>query len=222
MPVNQNDVFGDENPLKRSRGLIGENSIGRGRPLTQALLDMKKKKEGEFDINKYLQDQLTSEFPQDEVGRRTNVFGQQMTGMEQRQMRQFQEQFAGRTGGRMSSARGGAEIGGQAAIARATGVSQIMTQAFNQEMQNKQVALQAYIQKYGIDTQAKLAMEQLKLQREQAEGGFWSDIASFAGNLLPFFFSPSSVDMDNNFYGSGSGDLEGAGFDFDPSYGELA
>ena len=214
MPVNNNDVFGEDafRDAHKRQQERKRRSIGQGRTKEGAVLP--DTVEG-FDINKYLQDQLQFEFPQDELGRRTNVFGQQMTGMEQRQMRQFQEQFAGRTGGRMSSARGGAEIGGQAAIARATGVSQIMTQAFNQELQQKQAALQAYIQKYGIDTQAKLAMEQLKLQREQAEGGFWSDIASFAGNLLSFFFSPSSN-------GSGSGDLEGAGFDFDPSYGELA
>jgi len=165
-----------------------EGGIGLGRPSGANLRDPKKKEV--FNLNKYLQGQLGYEFPEEELNRRLNVMGQQLTGMEMQQMQRFQESFAGRTGGRMSSARGGAEIGGQAALARAAGAGQLMTQAFNQEMQQRQAALQAYIQKYGIDKQAQLAMEQLEAQREQASSGLFGDIFGSLA-LLPFFFSGS-------------------------------
>jgi hypothetical protein len=176
--------------------------IGQGRPEG----DFEPATKEVFDINKFLQNQLGFEFPEEELGRRLNLFGRQMTGFEQQQMRGFQEQFAGRTGGRMSSARGGAELGGQAALARATGAGQIMTNAFNQQMQQRQAALNAYIQKYGIDKNAQLAREQLEAQREQASAGMFGDIFGSLA-LLPFFFSQSSA-------GSGSsGDVLGTMFD---------
>jgi hypothetical protein len=154
------------------------------KPLLQALDTMWAQNQSNR-ADDVIQKSMNYEFPQEELGRRMNVFGRQMTGMEQRQMQQFQQQFAGRTGGRMSSARGQAELGGQAALARAGGQAQIMQQAFNQELQVRQQALQAYIQKYGIDKQAQLAMEQMKMQQEQSEAALYGDIFGSLA-LLPF------------------------------------
>jgi hypothetical protein len=165
---------------KRKRDEIGLGMPSEaGQAITAALLDEKN-----F-INRYLREGMEFEFPEEELGRRLNLFGRQMTGMEQQQMRRFQEQFAGQTGGRMSGVRGTAEIGGQAAMARAAGTGQIMTQAFNQQMQQRQAALNAYIQKYGIDKQAQIAMKQIQAQREQAESGLFGDIFGSLA-MLPF------------------------------------
>lgn len=142
-------------------------------------------KAGVKTLDQILREQLEYEIPEEEIGRRLNIYGRQMTGAEQRQTRRFQEGFAGRTGGRMSGARGGEEIGGQYALARAIGTAQIMQQAFNQELQMRQAALEAYIRKYGYDKNAKLAEEQLDLQREQMYAGMVSDIGA-SGSLLSF------------------------------------
>ena len=77
------------------------------------------------------------------------------------------------------------------------------------------MALNAYIQKYGIDKQAEAAMAQLDAQREQASAGMFGDIFGSLA-LLPFLFSSSTG-------GSSAGTLEGAyGADYMGGYGDYA
>lgn len=143
---------------------------------------------------------LNYEFPEGELGKRLNTFGQSMTAQEQAALRNYQESFAGRTGGRMSSARGAAEIGGQAALARSMGSAQIMQHAFDQELQMRMQSLQAYIQKYGYDKQAEIAMKELQAQMEASEAGFLSELMSTA-SMIPFLFKSPG----NNSTPGGSG-----------------
>jgi len=179
------------NPLEEyldKRVLPGrEGEIGLGRPAGENLRDPKTI--DHFNLDKYLQDQLGYEFPEEELNRRLQSLGISMAGAQTQAQRSFDQNQAARTGGRLgSAARGTEQIGGQYALARAAGTSQIMSQAFNQQIQQRMAALNAYIQKYGIDKQAQLAMEQLEAQREQASAEWFGDIFGSLA-LLPFLFS---------------------------------
>jgi len=85
--------------------------------------------------------------------------------------------LAAHTGGRAGyQARATNDIGGQYAMALQSGLAQLA----QQKLQDKWRLLQAYIQKYGIDKNAEMALEQLKAQEDSALMG---GISSFLGNI---------------------------------------
>ena len=101
-----------------------------------------------------------------------------LTNKEIQALRRMNETYSARTGGRAGyEARGVQDIGGQYAMALQAGLAQIA----QQRLQDRWKLLQAYIQKYGIDKNAQLAMEQLASQQDIAMG---QSIGNLFSNLI--------------------------------------
>ncbi|MCP4343302.1 MAG: hypothetical protein GY799_31610 [Desulfobulbaceae bacterium] len=119
-----------------------------------------------------------------------NVLGQQVAAAQTQNLQSLGESMAARTGGRLGEARGTSEVGGKAALTSSMGVAEIFKAARNRQLQTKRMELDgmltkvnAYVQKYGIDRHAEIALANLRQQRkmmeEQAQAGLLSDLFSF-------------------------------------------
>jgi len=143
-----------------------------------------------FNLDNYLKEMMDYDFPEEELQKRLNALGIQITAAEQSKQRTFSEKYAAQTGGRMTGLRGFDEIGGKSALARSVGSAQIMQQAFNQELAVRQNALNAYIQKYGMDKQAQAAQAAIDAQKEQANQEM---IGNTFGTLATLLFMPDGI-----------------------------
>jgi hypothetical protein len=97
--------------------------------------------------------------------------------------RQLQMQQAARTGGRLGSvSRGFQDIAGQVATGQQQAIAQLTKEKVNIETRMKMAALQAYIQKYGIDENVRVALKQIAAGESAA---MWQGAGAVAGGLLP-------------------------------------
>jgi len=125
----------------------------------------------------FLEDFLNYETPQEEISRQLNVLKQILSAQQTKQNTGLAQRTAARTGGRLGSTeRGYSDIGGQIATAGQMGASQILSDASDREIKMKLAGLSAYIQKYGIDKNAQLALQQLQAQKDAASGQMYGDI----------------------------------------------
>ena len=125
---------------------------------------------------------LNYETPDAVKQQQLGTLNQQLANQYAQMNQQFNENMASRTGGRLGSTqRGTEEIGGQMALAGQLGMAEILKNLHNQELRTKLAGLQAYIQKYGIDKNAQLAMKQLKAQQDAA---LWGGIGGLLGTGL--------------------------------------
>lgn len=167
---------------------LSRRYFGRRDPAIRGAIDRVREGDSqEKELMDFIRQFLEYETPQEVIDTRMGQLGRSLSARQAQDIRAFRAADFGRTGGRMGTARGTQEIGGQYALARAAGQAQILNAAFEREMRAKLAGLQAYIQKYGIDKNAQLALQQLRQQREQAEAGMWGDIlgsAALAAFLL--------------------------------------
>ena len=141
---------------------------------------------GEVGTSDLLNAFLNFQVPQDQINQQLNVLNQGVAAGQNRANQAVQSSNAARTGGRVSTARANNDIGGQAALAQQQGQAAIFQQAAQLEAQHRMAGLQAYIQKYGIDKNAQLALEQMQNAQMAALGqGIGSNGGLLAG-LIPF------------------------------------
>jgi len=126
-------------------------------------------------VNQFLSYETPEGIKQNQLGMLNQQLANQQTQMNQ----QFNQNMAAQTGGRLGSTqRGTADIGGQVAMAGQLGTAEILNNLYNQQLQTRLAGLQAYIQKYGIDKNAELALKQLRAEKD---AGKWGAIGGLVG-----------------------------------------
>ena len=124
------------------------------------------------------------QYPENVYEQQKNVIGQAASARQLQMNRALEQRQAAMTGGRLGSvSRGYQEIGGQVAGAQQQALAQLSAEKMNVEMRMKLAALQAYIEKYGIDKNAMIALKQIKAQQDAAAA---YGMGSFAGGALEF------------------------------------
>ena len=85
------------------------------------------------------------------------------------------------------------DIGGQAALARSSGYTQLVREKMNVETRMKLAALQAYVQKYGIDQNAMIALKQIQSGYDSALAQGLSDLFSGGIGALATYYGTKGL-----------------------------
>ena len=173
----------------------GTRNVGRvgrtpGRPgqrgrFTPRSLGGRRTEFGEFgtlgELDRFMREFMDYEYPEDIYEQQKNVIGQAGAAAQTRANRALSQRQAAQTGGRLGSiSRGFSDIGGQVATGQQMALANLAKEKMNVETRMKLAALSAYIQKYGIDKNAMIALKQIQAQESAA---MWGGIGNFAGNL---------------------------------------
>jgi len=127
----------------------------------------------------FLNEFINYKSPQADINRKLNLLGQMLSAQQGKAEQGFSQRQAGKTGGRLGSTeRGFGEIAGQFALAGQQGSAAVLNEAADREIKVKLAGLSAYIQKYGIDKNAQIALKRLKQEREIMESQAMADLFS--------------------------------------------
>jgi hypothetical protein len=135
-------------------------------------------------IDRYLQEFLNYEYPEELFEEQKNVIGQIGAATQTRANRAVGQRQAAMTGGRLGSvSRAYSDIGGQVATGQQQAFVQLAREKQNVETRMKLAGLNAYIQKYGIDQNVMVALKNIEAQET---AGLWGGIGEFLGGALQF------------------------------------
>ena len=126
----------------------------------------------------------------DQKGQYLQRLAAQQAAAEQRAQQALAMRYAAATGGRTAAPQREAAPTGRGALAQQMGTAAVSDAARQQENAMKLAGLRAYVDKYGMDQNAMLAMQRLNLQGAMEQSAYWRNIMGNVGQGLAQYAVP--------------------------------